>query len=336
MLLYKYRGGDKNTFERDLKSLENNFFWGANFEQLNDPCETLVVKEKFYEQANSLKFIFEKKTFENFNKVGEALENLLSLQKKIGIYSLSQTYKDELLWAHYGNSHKGFCIEYNFDILFENFNGKINYFPITYSDNPPNIGLKDIAIKSHEIIEKMAGYKSKRWAYEKEYRIITDFFGIHSYNHKALKSIYFGLRMKEEEKSNIIDRLKGRGIEYYQMTQLPNSYSFNAQKLSEVIDSEVRYLRKVPSTRNHEIEVSFEIIKIQNWAIQGRGDIEILLDSKISKNQLKWLAKTLKKNLFHQFDLIIMLYYVKNQDKDFAWATSNYKEGQYEFIINEI
>jgi len=43
------------------------------------------------------------------------------MSKKIGIFSLSKKYDDELLWAHYANSHKGFCIEYDLEILLKLF-----------------------------------------------------------------------------------------------------------------------------------------------------------------------------------------------------------------------
>lgn len=41
MRVYKYRGGDdREIFERDLKSIEKNYFWAPDFSKLNDPCET--------------------------------------------------------------------------------------------------------------------------------------------------------------------------------------------------------------------------------------------------------------------------------------------------------
>ena len=68
---------------------------------------------------------FPKNTKEKFSNILVALEDLLSYNKKIGIYSLSKTFIDELLWAHYGNSHKGFCIEYDLDILLNSFKTEI-------------------------------------------------------------------------------------------------------------------------------------------------------------------------------------------------------------------
>lgn len=61
MLIYKYRGGDKDTFQRDLTAIENNYFWSSNIENLNDPCENIVVSDKFLNQTKGMNFLFGKK-----------------------------------------------------------------------------------------------------------------------------------------------------------------------------------------------------------------------------------------------------------------------------------
>ena len=113
MIVYKYRGAN---FERDLKSLEKNFYWSPKFDDLNDPCETLINTDPFKSQSRTFAKIFGKEKSEQFLEVEKAAHNLFEVKKKgIGIYSLSKTYKDELLWAHYADSHKGFCIEYDLE-----------------------------------------------------------------------------------------------------------------------------------------------------------------------------------------------------------------------------
>src|SRR5665647_1622312 len=122
MIIYKYRGGDKKVFERDLKSLEDNYFWASDASKLNDPCETIVDTDSFKNGirsiGNQMQLRNKKEAEASIDKVCEELDKLINHQ--IGIFSLSQTYIDELLWAHYANSHKGFCIGYNIDILTKN------------------------------------------------------------------------------------------------------------------------------------------------------------------------------------------------------------------------
>lgn len=119
-----------------------------------------------------------KKNNEALKTLHNSFENLLSLNKKIGIYSLSKTYLDELLWAHYANSHNGFCIEYDLDILLSSFTTeKVYPISVSYGNTPPEISITDMPVKNDNIIYKMTAFKSKHWEYEQEYRIITDSFG---------------------------------------------------------------------------------------------------------------------------------------------------------------
>ncbi|MCD2259150.1 DUF2971 domain-containing protein [Psychroserpens luteolus] len=221
MLVYKYRGiYDSEIFERDLTSIEKNYYWSANFKTLNDPFETILTKEKLLKESKFVLPIFGKGSNEKFQPVMDALDNVLSYTEKIGIYSLSKSYIDELLWAHYANSHNGYCIEYDLDLLLKSYDSdKVYSFPITYKKQPASVDFMDIinSGSSNSLIQKMAGRKSLRWKYEEEIRIVTEDFGEHPYEFDAVKSIYFGLRMKKADRIKVMKRLKGRGINYFEI-----------------------------------------------------------------------------------------------------------------------
>ena len=339
MLVYKYRDGNINkfegqklsNFERDLNSIEKNYFWGSHYKDLNDPCEGLISIDRFNTQSNSLKWLFGKNRMDKFSKVTEALQNLMMQLEKVGIYSLSQTYNDELLWAHYGNSHKGFCIEYDLELLSKNY---IHNFSVIYNDKIPEIGIEDIAIKKNEIIKKMFGYKYHKWNYEKEYRLITNDFGINPYSYEAVSSIYFGLKMELNQKMEIMNRLKGRGIKYFQIEQLPKTYKFSAKQIDDINGSDINYLKEIPAFITGNYPTSFKIIKHNYWAIRGKGNIEIELEKVINKKELVWLAETIKENLFFNAEMVIMLHYIKNEDNAIAWATTHYQNGKINININ--
>ena len=107
MLVYKYRGG---SFKRDLQSLKNDTFWASNTKQLNDPYERFISIKDYQQQLNNLKNIFSQHRA-HLTLIEQSLKNIIDMKDtKLGILSLSKRYDDELLWAHYANSHKGFCI----------------------------------------------------------------------------------------------------------------------------------------------------------------------------------------------------------------------------------
>ncbi|WP_295201969.1 DUF2971 domain-containing protein [uncultured Chryseobacterium sp.] len=98
----------------------------------------------------------------------------------IGYFCLCENYKNDLLWAHY-TSEKGYCIEFDTQLLFKDFSAYQTYFyPINYE-------LKTIDFEKNIIkTETDSGYhvdaniplfyavanKEKFWSYEQEWRIV--------------------------------------------------------------------------------------------------------------------------------------------------------------------
>jgi hypothetical protein len=104
LLLYKYRSGTT----RDIEALMNNQFYSASIESLNDVQEGKILIDN---QKIKLLDLFVENVTSTFNiSIEKSLNNLIQIYKNSGVYSLSKDYKNELLWAHYADSHKGFCI----------------------------------------------------------------------------------------------------------------------------------------------------------------------------------------------------------------------------------
>lgn len=338
MLVYKYRGGSDEILERDIESLVQNSFWSSSIDKLNDPWETIVKSDKFNKQSKSLGFFLNQKRKNALAKVEGALMNLLETLKKAGIYSLAGNYLDEILWSHYGNGHKGFCIKYDLNDLLSNYSGSKFYsFPVKYSEKPPEINFADIPSNNKSLIEKLASYKSLRWNYEEEYRIVTNFSGKYYYDYKALKAIYFGLRMEGKFKDSIMKKLKGRGIKYYQIVQVDKSYKLKKESVTDPCLNEPEYLTQIPKNIKQKQEVNFEIVKKSYAEIIKRGDLEVLLSNKISENQLAEFSKYLKTNIFVNAGNFFIRYYLKREDVfGAAWGVYNEIDGKVDCHINEI
>jgi Protein of unknown function (DUF2971) len=337
MFLYKYRGGNDDDFKRDLGSIERNYFWSSSIDQLNDPCETVINSKKFITQSKSISWLLGNNFDEKLLRVHEALENVLSLNKRLGIYSLSKNYLDELLWAHYANSHKGFCIEYDLDILLQTFKTeKVFSFPVIYNKTPPDITIADISNRNNTLLHKLSGYKSKRWEYEAEHRIITDYSGKQSYNYQALKSIYFGLRMPEAHKLEIFKTLSNRSIKFYQIEHLSKSYKFEAVRVSNPFGENNDYLKYIPASITKNEDITFEITEQNFYKLNSKGVISIMLESTIKKSEIEWLANKICDEIFHTAEKVFVRYYFKDQkDMGIAWATSQSINGNLEISIND-
>ena len=334
MRVFKYRGAN---FERDLESLEKNSYWSPKFDDLNDPCETLINTDPFKTQSKIFAKLFSKEKSEQFLEVEKALHNLFEVKKKgIGIYSLSKTFKDELLWAHYADSHKGFCIEYDLELLANSYKSFETFsFPVIYNKKPPEYGIRDINnTKTNQIVQKLAGYKSKRWNYEQEHRIVTGFYGEHPYDPNCLKSIYFGLNMDDSEKEIMMERLKGRNIQFFQIIQKHNSYEFDTIKINNLNNERHTYLKEIPANITGHLPIKYKI-NSKVYIREIKAMVEIELESKVEENQLEWIAKLLKNDMFRNVKRIFVSYVLENYTEgEGYWATSTFEGDNLETKIN--
>lgn len=340
MLVYKYRGGNDEIFKRDLDSLEKNYYWSANLESLNDVQENMIFSDKIMKQSNFLSRFFGKKSNDSLLGVHEALNNFLSHNKRIGIYSLSKSFNEETQWAYYANSNTGFCVEYELDKLLNNYVFEKRYsFPVLYTDSPSEVDFRDIASasKNDDLVQKSFGCKSKKWEHEKEYRIITNDFGRQSYDFNAVKAIYFGLKMSISHKEELMERLSGRGIKFYQMKQLERKYGLEGVLINEDESYEIKYLKQIPLEITKSEAIGYEIFEKFYIKDRKKAEIRIALDSIISKDQIKLLSNFFIAHLFQGAEMISVFYYLESKGRDgIAWATSHLRDEKMEIVINDL
>ena len=178
----------------------------------------------------------------------------------VGIYSLSKPKEhetfpnNELLWAHYSNSHKGFCIEYDLDMLTENLSrdfdisDKIN---VSYEDERPEVSETDSLF---QVRKKVFGTKSLAWKYENEVRLVFSKGGLKNlYQKKAISAIYFGLNISLEDRRAIITGMTGKDVDFYQVERIENSYRLKSTKLLFDYSHEIVNVEHRPTVDNYMI-----------------------------------------------------------------------------------
>ena len=137
----------------------------------------------------------------------------------------------QLMWGGtYGNSHKGFCLEYTIDTNLEEYkNIYLNLFPMIYCKTRPDI--------SESLIKYMDGdldsdylwdiysngvlRKSIDWAYQNEWRLLrlSSRFGKSSIKFYPITGVYLGNRMNYADRIKIIELCKTKKIPYYGVIQ---------------------------------------------------------------------------------------------------------------------
>ena len=148
-----------------------------------------------------------------------------------GICCLSEVRDSVLMWSHYADKHRGFCLEFSIaDFHVELPGNKVIPSPVHYTEQYPIAQIiEEVAVRETMLT------KAKPWEYEKEWRIITpERAGLHPFPDHCLTGVIFGCKMSEEHKEMIREWCKNRrpAITYYETRQSEDSYSLNIDEIS--------------------------------------------------------------------------------------------------------
>lgn len=135
------------------------------------------------------------------------------IQARVGVTCFSEKIDDMLLWSHYGDKHKGFCLEFDTQISLMEGQQQTSLYKVKYSKSKSyrQINISEILNKPNTL-EKLLTVKSYQWRYEKEWRIFCNTGGNNTFrfNEKSLTGIYFGYKMPQEYKDVIISILSNK------------------------------------------------------------------------------------------------------------------------------
>lgn len=233
MRLFKYRGGPEDIVRRDLRTLFRNEVYAAPVQSLNDLFEAqITIHGETFRVGHILSavglgaYTMDAKLAED--RFLSEIEAFALRARTWGVYSLSQSATDELLWAYYADAHRGFCLEYELDeLLTYKLHGQ-GWATVDYQDEVPKITLADVMTieKSQDgLIRKFIGTKSMRWRHEAEVRVVTGQPGPFEYDFRALKAIYFGARSSQHLRRRVMRAMAGRGLNYFEVTPRGETYA---------------------------------------------------------------------------------------------------------------
>ncbi|MEO8231477.1 MAG: DUF2971 domain-containing protein [Ignavibacteriota bacterium] len=139
--------------------------------------------------------------------------------RMFGIFSVAREYHHLLMWSHYAAHHKGFCIEFNYEVLvdfctqyFFKKNKILESRSIIYQEEYP-IMIPTIE-NDIEFMLRPLTIKSKAWEYENEYRLIV-YEGAGEnvvLPDGIIVGIILGCKMSEQSKNEIKEIAKAKNI----------------------------------------------------------------------------------------------------------------------------
>ena len=151
-------------------------------------------------------------------------EILQMLSSLIGIYCMSERNDSVLMWAHYGNKHTGYCVEFEASDDTPFFGASQ---PVRYSTDYPTVDF--FSTPREEQVDPIFLTKSLDWNYEREWRIIEHEHGRgeQEYPGHLMTGVIFGMRMTAVDKNNIKDWLSRRdcNVDLYQANRHDSEFS---------------------------------------------------------------------------------------------------------------
>lgn len=245
----------------DLDTLANNYLWFSQFSDFNDPFEDVFLANALdselppYNEVDAIKLL--KLANEGQASPIEIEQSLTQLKLSGGLRSkyehvLSSTIEhakimfkehieksrvccfakddienealalqNKLMWSHYGNGMRGYCVEFDQVELIRSIHNTVGHL-VGYTDM-----LYDSLVKHshHSILQQtvmgmfgskngmgigdIATTKSSEWSYEKEFRLQVENINMVKFDPKCILSVTVGFKMPESKLNTLQSVLRG-------------------------------------------------------------------------------------------------------------------------------
>ncbi|HHA2431576.1 TPA: DUF2971 domain-containing protein [Stenotrophomonas maltophilia] len=212
--LYRYRPLGEEFWERELEALGQSYLYAPRFDQMNDPMEAL------FEVATAGDLMASMLPPE-FGFIGTSiLEDTAKRIKKSGLISMSVDHLDYPLWAYYGSSFGGMCLEFDTTELAIGVLSREILKKVVYdSEAPPPVSFQSLAMADPiKLVNRRLTQKRDEWRHEKEWRYLAGQPGPKPHTDAALRTIYLGPRIRPEEKAGILEIMARRPVDIYEAT----------------------------------------------------------------------------------------------------------------------
>lgn len=256
-MLYKFRSFNKFG----LQIITNHEIYFSSPEELNDPLEcrfksSTVIKELQHRLSGDDLATFKRILRKQYNEkeTGDSVPIFQAIEKRskqAGILSLSRANDDPLMWSHYADGHRGFCIGFRrsyFEDLIENSYQQFSIVGganVDYSASPKYFDIIIDFIRDYHndtsfdtfinnLLISIVNTKSDKWEYETEYRMVRFSKGLLKIPVSEIKEIIMGQKASPADKTmlfSILDNASLKHIDKKVANFVPNSFSMKINNL---------------------------------------------------------------------------------------------------------
>ncbi len=233
-----------NMLDETLEKFKEEFFKPPFPEEIKEQIENSDSPNKafleFLRTADAYKDIID--TWEDGAKglhqslIEKQNGKINFLQNILTVCSFCESPSELLMWSHYTDCYKGFCVEYDIEKWPKNDIRNTTLYPVIYQSEiyDATIHLKNLF--ETETFNVFYGLitgttKAVQWEYEKEWRFIKYDGAPKNYKMDCQTKVFLGFRMPETHMNQILEICKSKNIEAYWAKPLATRYAVGFTKI---------------------------------------------------------------------------------------------------------
>ncbi len=148
--------------------------------------------------------------------------------ERIGLHCLSQVNNSILMWSHYAQDHRGYCLQFEATDFTPVF-GRAQQ--VRYAEELPSVDI--FTTPTADQVDQIFTTKFMGWSYEREWRLIDHERGpgLRDYPAELLKGVIFGLRMPPGDRAKIREWLEncGHPVRLYEAIQHERQFAIEVR-----------------------------------------------------------------------------------------------------------
>lgn len=197
--LFSYRSIDDEEYE--LQNIDNGIAYFGKISNFNDPVEGMIRKQKLihgfspfndtdviraanilYQNVKSnwiipswfadgmREALSRSSPWEVFTELNNLIDKVDEYKNTLRVLCTTPTEMHSLMWAHYADSHRGICIEYEVD--FSSLPKGLASVPVQYTNELKSYLASSFILSPEDLLSRLLFTKSSEWSYESEWRFV--------------------------------------------------------------------------------------------------------------------------------------------------------------------
>lgn len=225
----------KRVFCSRAQSFNDPFDGSISFEVDLDPAEFIASAHRTHQKQGhdweGIKRILDTKISPDGTLMDSTKDTIHSTaqayresNENAGIFCFSEDPLSVLMWSHYANKHQGICMGFTRSET-NDLGDDDACNPIVYSDVYPTPRFSQLYREDASLTEDLLFTKARDWAYEKEWRMMSDKGDFHANIPGSVSKVILGCRFADDRLDKFKELCSADKIPLFRAHQVPRHFA---------------------------------------------------------------------------------------------------------------